>query len=101
MWRAAVPDPADVKRFRDARARFDLIPLAIHTNHLVSLASIDPVIRQRSIVSFRGELDRAATIGAEYLVLHPGSYKGQTLEQGIQSLVLGLAQSARGFRAPG
>jgi deoxyribonuclease-4 len=101
MWRAGVPDPADVKRFRDARARFDLAPLAIHCNYLVNLASLDPVIRERSVISFRGELDRAAAIGAEYLVLHPGNFKGQSLEQGIAAFVLGLAEAAHGFRAPG
>ena len=101
MWRAVPPDPADVKRFRDARARFDLTPLAIHVNYLVNLATLDPLIRDRSIVSFRGELDRAAAIGAEYLVLHPGSYKGQSVEQGISAFVLGLTEAARGFRAPG
>jgi deoxyribonuclease IV len=101
MWRAGVPDPADVKRFRDARARFDLAPLAIHVNYLANLASLDPLIRERSIASFRGELDRAAVIGAEYLVLHPGNYKGQSLEQGIAAFVLGLAEAAHAFRAPG
>ena len=101
MWRASVPDPADVKRFKDARARLDLAPLAIHTNYLVNLATFDPLIRERSIVSFRGELDRAVTIGAEYLVLHPGNYKGQSLEEGVAAFVLGLAEAARGFRAPG
>jgi len=99
MWRAGVPDPADVKRFRDARARFDLAPLAIHCNYLLNLATLDPVIRERSIISFRGELDRAAAIGAEYLVLHPGNFRGQSLEQGIAAFVLGLAEAAHGFRA--
>lgn len=101
MWRAGVPDPADVKRFRDARARLDLAPLAIHVNYLTNLAALDPVIREKSIVAFRGELDRAAVIGAEYLVLHPGSYKGQSIEEGIAAFVGGLAEAARGFRAPG
>ena len=101
MWRAGVPDPADVKRFRDARARFDLVPLAIHCNYLLNLATMDPVIRERSIISFRGELDRAAIIGAEYLVLHPGNFKGQSLEQGIAAFVSGLAEATQGFRAPG
>ncbi len=100
MWRAGVPDAADVKRLRDARAKFDLAPLAIHVNYLVNLATLDPGIREKSIVAFRGELDRAAMIGAEYLVLHPGNYKGQTVEQGIGAFVLGLAEAARGFRAP-
>lgn len=101
MWRAVPPDPADVKRFRDARAKFDLAPLAIHVNYLTNLATLDPVIREKSIAAFRGELDRAAIIGAEYLVLHPGNYKGQSPEQGIAAFVLGLAEAARGFRAPG
>ena len=101
MWRAVPPEPADVNRFRSARERLDLTPLTIHVNYLVNLATLDPVIREKSIVSFRGELDRAATIGAEYLVLHPGSYKGQTLEEGIGAFVLGLAEAAQGFRAPG
>lgn len=101
MWRAGVPDPADVKRFRDARARHDLAPLAIHCNYLVNLATLDPVVRERSIASFRGELDRAAAIGAEYLVLHPGNFKGQSIEQGIAGFVLGLAEAAHGFRGPG
>ncbi|HVW86723.1 MAG TPA: deoxyribonuclease IV [Bryobacteraceae bacterium] len=101
MWRASVPDPADIKRFREARERFDLQPLAIHVNYLVNLATLDPVIREKSIISFRGELDRAAAIGAEYLVLHPGNYKGQSLEEGMAAFVLGLAEAARGFHAPG
>jgi deoxyribonuclease-4 len=101
MWRASVPDPADVKRLRSVRERFDLVPLAIHVNYLINLATLDPLIREKSIAAFRSELDRAAVIGAEYLVLHPGSYKGQSLERGIAAFVLGLAEAARGFRAPG
>jgi deoxyribonuclease IV len=101
MWRASVPDAADVKRLRDARARFDLAPLAIHVNYLVNLATLDPGIREKSIVAFRGELDRAAMIGADYLVLHPGNYKGQKIEEGIVAFVRGLAEAARGFKAPG
>jgi deoxyribonuclease IV len=101
QWRASLPNPIDVKRFRAARERFDLTPLVIHTNYLVNLATFDPVVREKSIVAFRGELDRAAIIGAEYLVLHPGNYKGQPLNEGLAAFVLGLAESARGFEASG
>jgi deoxyribonuclease-4 len=101
MWRASAPDPADVKRFRAAREKYALSPLAIHVNYLINLATLDPVIREKSILAFRGELDRAAAIGAEFLVLHPGNYKGQSIEEGIAALVLGLAQAAHEFRAPG
>jgi deoxyribonuclease-4 len=101
MWRAVPPDSADIALLRRARARLDLEPMVIHCNYLVNLASLDPVIREKSVISFRGELDRAAAIGAEYLVIHPGNYRGQSIEEGVAAFVLGLAEAARGFRAPG
>ena len=99
MWRARPPDGAEVRRMRAVRERFDLKPLAIHVNYLINLASLDPAIRRRSIDGFRGELERAAAIGAEYVVIHPGSYRGHSVEEGIAAFVLGLTEAAQGFRA--
>jgi deoxyribonuclease-4 len=100
MWRASKPDPADIARLQKARARLDLAPLVIHTNYLVNLASLDPEIRAKSVASFRGELDRAKALAADYLVLHPGNFKGQSLEQGLAAFALGLAEAAAGYTAP-
>jgi deoxyribonuclease-4 len=97
MWRACVPDPEQVKLFQAARERFGLHPLAIHANYLINLATADPVIRAKSVAGFRGELDRAALIGADYLVLHPGSYRGRTVEEGISSFVSAIAEASQGF----
>jgi deoxyribonuclease-4 len=96
MWRASAQGPEQIRLLRRARERLDLHPLAIHVNYLVNLASMDPAIRARSIASFRGEFERAAAIGAEYLVLHPGSYKGQSLEEGIAAFGLGLREAVPG-----
>jgi deoxyribonuclease-4 len=98
MWRAKLPEPDQVARLQSVRERFDLYPLAIHANYLINLASDDPAIRPRSIAAFRGELDRAATIWAEYLVLHPGSYRGRSPEEGIASIAAGLRDATKGFR---
>ena len=97
MWRACAPDPRQVRLLTEVRERCDLHPLAIHVNYLINLASLDPVIRTKSIAAFHGELERAAVIGAEYLVLHPGSYRGATVEQGIAAFVLGLRDAAEGL----
>ena len=94
MWRASAPGPDEIRLLRRARERLDLYPLAIHVNYLVNLASGDAVIRARSIAAMRGEFQRAAAIGAEFLVLHPGSYRGQSLEQGIAAFVDGLCEAA-------
>jgi deoxyribonuclease IV len=100
MWRAKIADPQQIKLLKSARERFDLNPLAIHVNYLVNLASLDPTIRAKSIGCFRGELERAAAIGAEFLVLHPGSYRGNSIEEGIAAFVLGLRDAANGVHAP-
>jgi len=97
MWRANAPNPADVRLLERARRKLDLKPLAIHDNYLINLASIDPTIRSRSILAFRGELERAVAIGAEYLVAHPGSYKGQSVEEGIVNFAHGLTEAAQGL----
>jgi len=101
MWRARAPDPAQVRAFEEIRRRHDIRPLVIHANYLVNLASRDPAIRAKSIATFRGELDRAAILGAEFLVVHPGSYKGQALEEGISACAGGLGEAAAGCGASG
>jgi deoxyribonuclease-4 len=101
MWCARMPDPGQIKLLKAARRRFDLNPLVIHVSYLVNLASADPVIRAKSIAAFRGELERAAAIGAEYLVLHPGSHKGRSVEEGIADFVAALRDAAAGFHARG
>lgn len=101
MWRASLPDPAQVRLMRAARDTHDLYPLAIHVSYLVNLASCDPVIRARSIAAFRGELDRALAIGAEFLVLHPGSYRDSSPDEGMLAFAEGIADAARGLRTRG
>jgi deoxyribonuclease-4 len=101
MWRARMPDPAQVKLLKAARRRFDLNPLVIHVSYLVNLASADPAIRAKSTAAFRGELERAEAIGAEYLVLHTGSYRGRSVEEGIADFVAALRDAAAGFHSRG
>jgi deoxyribonuclease-4 len=83
MWRAKIPDKLQVKRLKELREKYDLHPLVIHDNYLINLAAPASIIREKSIDAFRGELERAIVIGAEYVVAHPGNYKGLTVEQGM------------------
>ena len=97
MWRAAAPDPSDIQMLQRTRDQYDLRPLVIHDSYLINLASFDKVIRQRSIAAFRGELLRGIAISADYLVMHPGNYKGQTVEEGMAAIVLGMEEAAVGL----
>jgi deoxyribonuclease IV len=95
MWRAKPPDPQQVRLLQAVRDTHDLRPLVIHDNYLINLASADPIIRPKSIDALAGEIERAIIIGAEYLVAHPGNYKGLSVEQGVLNVVEALALSWR------
>src|SRR5262249_25573317 len=56
----------------------------IHTNYLVNVAAINPGFHEKSILAFRAEVERALALCADYLVLHPGSYRGMNREEGLQ-----------------
>jgi deoxyribonuclease IV len=97
MWRASMPSREAVTALRRAREKHDLSPLVIHDNYLINLSAADPIIREKSIAAFRGEIERALAIGAEYLVAHPGNCRGLTVEHGIALVVEGIARAAEGL----
>jgi len=79
------------------RAKYDLKPLAIHANYLVNLAGGNPEFHSKSIAAFRGEIERALALEAEYLVLHPGSFRGASREEGLRRVALAIEQAADGL----
>ena len=79
------------------RARYDLKPLVIHANYLVNLAGSSEVFLQKSMEAFRGEVIRSLALSAEYLVLHPGSFRGSNRERGLLHTAAAIAASTRGL----
>jgi deoxyribonuclease-4 len=105
MWRPARIDPAHSERMQELRQKYGCTPLVIHTSYLVNLCSQSEEVRGKSIVAFHGEIERALALGAEYLVLHPGSWRGLTRDEGlrlaaesIERALEGLDWQARNFR---
>jgi deoxyribonuclease IV len=73
------------------RAQYDLKPLVIHANYLVNLAGANDDFYRKSVEAFQGEVQRAVALCAEYLVLHPGSFRGQTRESGLNRVAAAIA----------
>jgi deoxyribonuclease-4 len=92
---------ADAARFRARRAELGLGPLVIHDNYLINLASPDRVMRVRSIQAFHDELVRAVSLGADFLVAHPGSCLGSEKSEAISEIAQGMRQAARGMKLGG
>ena len=105
QWKAGAVKPADAAKMKELRAKHDVGPVSIHASYLINLCSQTESVRVNSIGAFRGEVERALALGAEYLVLHPGSWKGLTREEGlvlaaesIERAIDGVAWQGKDFR---
>jgi deoxyribonuclease-4 len=97
MWRAARLADEHCVQMRELRQRFDVSPLVIHASYLINLPSQSDEVRGKSIAAFRGEIERALALGAEFLVLHPGSWRGLTREEGVERTAAGIEQALAGL----
>ncbi len=97
MWRASMPSAEHRAQMKALRTQYAIKPAVIHTSYLVNLASQSDEVREKSIAAFHGEVERALAIGAEYLVLHPGSWRGLTREQGLQRAADGIERALEGI----
>jgi deoxyribonuclease-4 len=97
QWAPYLLQPGHVSEMIRLRRLYDLKPLVIHANYLVNLAGGNPDFHAKSMAAFRGEIERALTLEAEFLVLHPGSFRGATREIGLQRAALAIAQAAEGL----
>ena len=97
MWQTAnVRIPAsDVKAFRERREELGLGPLVIHANYLINLAASQPMLRTRSIQAFHEELVRGRELGADFVVVHPGSRGESSTEQAVATIIESVKQAAR------
>ena len=97
QWKPSSLEPTRCDAMRRLRETYDLAPLAIHTSYLVNLASATPEFHRKSVEAFRGELERAIALGAEFLVLHPGSFRGRSREEGLELVARSIAEAAQGL----
>ena len=104
-WKASPVKAEDAAKMQELRAKHDVGPVAVHASYLINLCSQTESVRVNATAAFRGEVERALALGAEFLVLHPGSWKGLTREQGlklaaeaIEEAIDGLAWQGKDFR---
>lgn len=101
MWGSgATTRIADVNssRFKSLRLELGLGPVVIHDNYLINLAASHPVLRVRSIQTLHNELVRAIQLGADFLVVHPGSRGEMTAELAMDTIAHSIRQAARGLK---
>jgi deoxyribonuclease IV len=96
-WKAKPLSAEEVRLFKRVRRQTKLSPVVIHANYLINLAAADAIMLEKSRESFREELERGILLGADYLVVHPGSARGACEADGIRTCSESLKVAARGL----
>ncbi|HAW50689.1 TPA: endonuclease [bacterium] len=77
----------DIKKFKKSLKERNISPSAIHASYLPNLASPDSYLLEKSINNIISELKCGDILGAEFVVIHPGSHKGQGSEIGVRNII--------------
>jgi deoxyribonuclease-4 len=82
-WAEVEVNDEEAARFRDGVALGQIGFTNAHDSYLINLATADPVLRERSLDAFRGELRRAERLGLDALVTHPGNATDDDKARGL------------------
>jgi deoxyribonuclease-4 len=93
MWKPYQLSGPQCEQMRRLNEQYGLKPLVIHTSYLVNLASSTSEFLNKSVQAFRGEVERAIALGAQYLVLHTGSHRNLSREEGLKLAAESIAKS--------
>ncbi len=83
MWRPTNYKQADIDAFRERMADGPIRSVVIHAVYLINCASKDEVIREKSVNSLLHALRVGDAIGADGVVVHPGSTVGEPHEEAL------------------
>jgi len=83
-WAVRMPDKETTRKFREEQERTGVGPVFLHAAYLVNIASPNPVVFENSKRSLIGHLRIADMIGAQGLIFHPGSTKGESKDEALE-----------------
>ena len=100
QWKAKPLKDEDIELFREAKKKAKIDIVFGHDCYLINLASPDKVTYDKSVKAMIDEIVRAEVLGLPWLVMHPGSHKGEGEEAGLRKIAKSLDEvhrSTKGF----
>jgi deoxyribonuclease-4 len=92
MWRTTSWKDDDVAEFRSLMKKGPIKSVVIHAVYLINLGSDDPEVRKKSLVSTKHALRTGDLIGADGVVLHPGSAKKGPVPEAMERICEGIVE---------
>lgn len=90
QWNAQPLTQEQIELFKETYKKYTVDPIVAHATYLINIASPDPKVMHASMKALAFELERCASLGIPYLVLHPGSYTSGDRQEGLQRIVNNL-----------
>ena len=99
-WAEPVCGEEDVRGFTGGVRERGIGFTNSHDSYLINLATADPVLRERSLESFRAELRRAVELDLDAVVTHPGNATDGDRFRGLAQNAALVEQGAGGGPRP-
>ncbi len=101
QWAAKPLRPDEVTEFKRVQAETGIRTAFAHASYLINLCA--PVEREwkRSVEALADELERAEALGLPFVIVHPGSHKGEGPKAGLERIgraLLELERRTRGYQ---
>lgn len=90
----------EIQKFKQAMLDLNIDPVVVHIPYISNPASVKPDLYALAGRIISEDLQRCDLIGARYLVLHPGSSNGSTLEASLLRLAKLLEQVLDDYQGP-
>ena len=85
-WSSKAISNEDIITFKKNRNASIISPIVVHSHYLINLASPDDQLYNKSIDSVISEILQADQLECDYYVIHPGSYRNSSEEEGIKRI---------------
>ena len=82
-WQGRKLSVGEGEQVKAAMEKLGMEVLVVHAIYLINLASPDDQLWEKSRQAIAEDYRRAGEIGADYLVVHPGSHHGSGLKEGV------------------
>lgn len=76
----------DIERYYSGKKAWGGSDVFAHAGYLINLSGGE-IVRRRSVIAMKDEMERAAVLGIPSVVVHPGSHGGSSVASGISRTI--------------
>ncbi len=89
-WQSKPLSDEEAAKFQSAWQASSIREVVIHDSYLINLGSPEPEMLEKSRQAFLDEIERAAKLGIQRLIFHPGSHLNAGEETGLNTIAASL-----------